>query len=433
MIQKAILILLVCLMPIPVSAYDFKVGKVFYRIIDKTNYKVEVTYENPISFNSYSSDITIPATVEYNGVTYDVVRIGEEAFMGSNKVRLLVLPNSITSIGKNAFESCYSLKSITLSDQLTTIEQGAFRYCEQLETIVIPKTVVDIGSDVFSCCYDLERIIVESGNLVYDSRGDCNAIIETASNTLVAGCIASYIPETVSAIGKMAFYGTSISYLEIPKSVTTIGDYAFSECTELDGVEIPNTVNYIGEGAFGCTALSSINIPEGITVIKVGTFGHCEKLTSVSIPNTVTSIEIGAFENCGFSTITIPKSVTFIEWGSFGYCRYLDTFICLVEQPFELEDNPFVSDNMTPEELGITINTTLYVPKGTKDKYNHTPNWRDFFYDIMELDGNGNVTEISQPPIMPNNETPIYNLNGQRISKPAKGINIIKGKKMLVK
>ena len=179
--------------------------------------------------------------------------------------------------------------------------------------------------------------------------------------------------------------------------------------------------------------ITSVVIGESVTSIGNEAFSHCESLTSVSIPNTVTSIEIGAFENCGFSTITIPKSVTFIEWGSFGYCRYLDTFICLVEQPFELEDNPFVSDNMTPEELGITINTTLYVPKGTKDKYNHTPNWRDFFYDIMELDGNGNVTEISQPPIMPNNETPIYNLNGQRISKPAKGINIIKGKKMLVK
>ena len=121
-----------------------------------------------------------------------------------------------------------------------------------LTTIVIPKSVVKIDKDhLWSSLSGVTKIIVEEGNKRYDSRNNCNAIIETECNTLVAGCASTVIPDTVEEIGFAAFYKCSdLTSVEIPNSVTSIGNSAFNGCSGLTSVEIPNSVTSIGRSAF---------------------------------------------------------------------------------------------------------------------------------------------------------------------------------------
>ena len=183
----------------------------------------EVTYKgsSPNQYDEYSGSIVIPSSVTYNSVTYSVTSIGISAFDGCSALTSITIPNSVTSIGDYAFKGCSGLTSVT-----------------------IPNSVTSIGNYAFSGCSGLTSISVESGNTHYDSRNSCNAIIETSSNTLIAGC-----KNTV-----------------IPNSVTSIGDYAFSGCSDLTSVTIPNSVTSIGNYAFnGCSGLTSITIPNSVT------------------------------------------------------------------------------------------------------------------------------------------------------------------------
>ena len=131
-----------------------------------------------------------------------------------------------------------------------------------LTTIVIPKSVVKIDKHLFSSQSGVTKIIVEEGNERYDSRNNCNAIIETESNTLVAGCASTVIPNTVEEIGEDAFYKCSgLTSVVIPNSVTSIGESAFFGCKGLTSVVIPNSVTSIGKLAFCNCGLTSVEIP----------------------------------------------------------------------------------------------------------------------------------------------------------------------------
>ena len=161
---------------------------------------------------------------------------------------------------------------------------------------------------------------------MYDSREDCNAIIETKTNTLIAGCMNSVIPNSVTSIGSDAFFGCEgLTSIEIPNSVTNIGLEAFSDCTGLTSIEIPNSVTNIGDAAFsGCTGLTSIEIPNSVTDIGDEAFADCTGLTSIEIPNSVTNIEFKAFYGCtGLTSIEIPNSVTSIRCFAFFGCTGL--------------------------------------------------------------------------------------------------------------
>ena len=141
--------------------------------------------------------------------------------------------SQLASIGNYAFNSCTSLASITIPNGVTTISNNAFNSAG-LTSIAIPASVTSIGSLAFYGCTSLETITVDAGNTVYDSRGNCNAIIETTSNTLVIGCKGTTIPNTVTSIGGEAFEGCSgLTSIEIPSSVTSIGNSAFAGCTSL--------------------------------------------------------------------------------------------------------------------------------------------------------------------------------------------------------
>ena len=177
-----------------------------------------------------------------------------------SQVTTYILGDNVTSIGDYAFDDCTGLTSITIPNSVTSIGDRAFGGCTGLTSIDIPNSVTSIGSFAFLGCEGLTSINVAAGNTTYDSRDNCQAIIETASNTLIAGCMNSTIPNSVTSIGDNAFYGcTSLTSINIPNSVTSIGSSAFEGCASLTSITIPNSVTKINYRAFsGCTGLTDI-------------------------------------------------------------------------------------------------------------------------------------------------------------------------------
>lgn len=232
----------------------------------------------------------------------------------------VIIKNGITGIGENAFIN-HHMSNVTIPNSVTSIGEGAFGDCRHLISIIIPKSVTEIFAGAFFGCPELKSIKVAEGNPIYDSRNNCNAIIETASNKIVVGTSKTIIPNSVTSIGRGAFYGCYLmKSITIPNSVTNIEDAAFGECG-LESIIIPNSITDIKTGTFSrCTELTSVIIPNSVTSIGAGAFSHCP-LTTITIPNSVTSIGDEAFYDCNVLTsITLPNSVTSIGNQAFQRC-----------------------------------------------------------------------------------------------------------------
>ena len=394
---------------LPSLAHDFEVDGIYYDKINSST--VAVTYRGNSYYSyddEYSDFVVIPSSVKYNGVTY-----------------------SVTSIGLNAFDGCPSLTSIQIPNSVTSIRWRAFSGCDSLTSIV-----------------------VDAGNTKYDSRNECNAIIETASNTLITGCQNTIIPNSVTSIGEGAFWGcTSLTSIEIPNSVTSIGNNAFFECKSLTSIEIPNSVTSIGDEAFReCDSLTSIKIPNSVTSIGESAFFYCTRLTSIEIPNSVTSIGDEAFNACSGLTsivvdagntkydsrngcnaiietasntliigcqntiipnsvtsigdyafyicssltgIEIPNSVTSIGNFAFAYCESLTRIICTATTPPTIKSYTFSE-----------YSAFLFVPIGCKATYEVADYWENF----------NNIIEVTlDAPIMLNDNDVIVATIGENI------------------
>ena len=469
--------LLVLACSLTAAAYSFKVDGIYYTIYSSSSTPptVSVTYGSHNYWpGDYRDTIVVPETVTYEDVTYTVTRVAWGAFMDCAYLKAVQLPNTITHIADYGFEGNSSLTSVNIPEgvveiggnsfsgnpklegmdlpsTLKTIGLCAFRGCKSITHINIPASVTSIGKSAFSYCSSLTSMSVESGNTVYDSRNNCNAIIETATNTLVSGCENTIIPNTVTTIGNGAFSGrtgitninitngvktireeafescSSLQSIHIPASVDTIaqgafgycpellsitvasnnnrydsrdncnaiieketrtliigcrntiipntvrkiGNSAFSKCTALTSIVIPNSVIYIGEYAFsgstgltemqtsnavrridfealyGCTALKSITLPTTLTSLGNYAFQSCESLTTITIPNSIEELPQGLFTGCkglvtinlpntlktigsyafyeceGLETLRIPESVTILDDWAFGHCHHL--------------------------------------------------------------------------------------------------------------
>ncbi len=347
-LQKCFLIaLLIVFSPYPLWA--FEVDGICYNIIKPCKWNVEGSIgEVEVSFNGdtdpywrdgfYEGDIVIPDyVVDEGGYKYAVVAIGDQAFHGC-PITSLFIPHTLRSIGEEGLLECQELVSVK----------------------------------------------VDENNPVFDSRDDCNAIIETATNTLVYGFNCSSIPSTVTEIGRNAFlYMSKMTSIEIPNSVKAIGYGAFSSCVSLQSVVLPDMLETIGDEAF---------------------FG-CINLT----------------------TITIPQSVKNIGEDAFGLCPCISTVYSFIADPFDLQDDFW---NSTIDPNPHWEDAVLYVPKNTKQLYLNASGW-NAFHHIVEMEEG--TTGIDDMELQPNTDEYIYNISGQRLQEATKGIRIINGRKVLVK
>ena len=282
----------------------------------------------------YTFSTTGEHTVKYT--LTDPTSIGDDTFIECSALTSVTIPDSVSSIGDDAFDSCSGLTSITIPNTVTSIGDYAFEYCEGLTSVTIPDSVTSIGSNAFEgCsgltsitigsgvtsigdyalneCSDLASIVVDSANTVYDSRDNCNAIIKTSTNELIAGCKNTVIPNTVTSIGNQAFqYCSGLTSITIPDSVATIGNRAFSSCKGLTSIIIPDSVATIGNMAFNyCTGLTSVTIGSGVTTIGQYAFNHCTGLASITIPSSVTSIGNYALNECSdLASIVVDSANT---------------------------------------------------------------------------------------------------------------------------
>ena len=369
---------------------------------DEFSYFTGVTEIGTAAFYGCSNmtSITIPENVTY---------IRERAFDYCYLLGSITIPDSVTYIGRSAFQACTGLNTLNLGSYVETIDLYAFKECSSLTSANIPDSVTTLGDQAFNSCTNLNTVTigksvsaitfatfprtisyvsVSSQNNTYDSRDNCNGIIETATNTLILGCKNTVIPSTVTYIGDYAFNGcTGLTSVTIPANVTSIGIWGFNGCTGLTSVTIPANVTYIGSSAFsGCTGLTSVTIPANVTSIGGSTFYGCTGLTSVTIPNGVTSIGSQSFRSCtGLTSLTIPASVTEIASSAFRFCSGLTSITCEATTPPTLGNNVFDSTNDCP----------ILVPAASVDTYKAAERWSNYADRIQAISGGGDEPEYA--------------------------------------
>ena len=365
------------------------------------------------------TSITIPSSV---------TSIGGFAFHGCSGLTSITIPSNVTSIGGSAFSGCTNLTSITIPESVTSIGYQAFLDCNGLTSISIPSSVTSIGDRAFSSCIGLASISVDSSNQYYNDGNGRNCIIKTSTNTLVAGCKNTDIPSSVTSIGGSAFWGcTGLTSITIPSNVTSIGGSAFSGCSGLASISvdssnqyyndgndskciietstntlvagckntvIPSSVTSIGGFAFyDCTGLTSITIPSSVTSIGGSAFFGCTGLTSITIPSSVTSIGDWAFSGCkNLTSITIPSSVTSIGDRAFSSCIGLTSIISCIKNPFKFGNDAF---------YWLSSSCILYVPAGTRDAY-IAAGWTEevFKGGVVEMPDREQSLELTELPTM---------------------------------
>lgn len=231
----------------------------------------------------------------------------------------------LTAIDDSLFFSCENLSSVKIPPHVASIGESAFSYTG-IHDFTIPASVTRIGPNAFNCNSFLEDIRVEEGNTVFDSRDNCHALIETASNTLLTGCSISFIPDGIKTIGARALEDShGLTDISIPVTVTTLALNAFKFCDNLQSIIIPKDVTSIGNMAFyGCSKLKFVSIPSLVESIGWLAFGYCKALTSVEVkrPEPLT-IANDRFENYADITLYVPKGsrsayMAADNWNLFG-------------------------------------------------------------------------------------------------------------------
>ena len=339
-------------------AYKFEEDGIYYQITDFAARTVEVTYKGNYH-DEYMCEygdgtIVIPPEVTHRGRTFRVTAIGMYAF-----------DNPETT-------------SVILPEGLETIKESAFGTCRITGTIHIPKTVKEIDGWNYIGHTFIEGFVVDEDNPIYDSRNGCNAIIETATNTIVATCKNTVIPPDVTAIGSYAYAMWIGERFVIPDNITVIGDGAFYSCK-----------------------FSSIHIPEGVTEIGPWSFFYCSNMRNVKLPERLTSIGEKAFANSGLQETVIPDNVKFIGKEAFTYSQSLQT-VTIGSGVREIAAYAFKdcnklqkvlsripADKLTATGSGCFENIgpecVLYVPRGAKSTYENTLGWNNFA-KIVEMD-----------------------------------------------
>ena len=317
-----------------------------------------------------------------------VTSIGDGAFSYCSALASIEIPNSVTSIGDMTFYNCSALTSIEIPNSVTSIGSCAFQLCRNLTSVKIPNSVTSFKRNAFVNCTNLASITVEKGNTKYDSRDNCNAIIETNTNRLILGCKNTVIPNSVTSIGDGAFsYCSALTSIEIPNSVTSIEKYAFLACEALASVEIPNSVTSIGDGAFSyCFALTSVEIPNSVASIGNEAFYYCEDLISITFKGSTPP----TFGNDVFKYVNNSISIYVPANSGDAYKSALEGFgLSNIKEPIFLNDNKLYSQNSQIDDIDVSYtrnftNTNwqaIYLPFSLKYE-----DWKDDF-EVARING----------------------------------------------
>ena len=364
--------------------------------LTKTNYTGDVAAWCDIKFDSSSSN---PMSYSHN------------FYINDQEIKDLVIPNTVDSIYNYAFYGCSSLTSVTIPNSVTSIGYYAFYDCTSLTSITIPNSVTSIGSSAFYNCCFLKKDFINNSSLDAEKNNYWGALV---GDTEVDGLIisgttivwakkhlnAATIPNYITTIGYYAFYNcSSLTSITIPNSVTSIGSSAFSDCValtktnymgdvagwcdinfssstsnpmsyshnfyindqEIKDLVIPNTVDTIHNYAFyECSSLTTVTIPNSVTSIGNNAFSYCSSITSVTIPNSVTSIGNNAFYNCSsLMSIKIPESVINIGNGAFDYTAFYN-------DDSNWEDNVLYIDNCLISIQDLTISGEYRIKDGVR-------------------------------------------------------------------
>lgn len=354
--------------------------------LDETFYNYYFTKNNEISdYAFYGCDGLRSLTLPTN-----ITLIGNHAFGVCRNLATLNIPSNVTSIGNCAFLDCYNLKSIDLPSRLTSIGGSAFSGCNYLASLNFPSSLSEIGESAFSGCNSLKSVTLPP-NLI------------SISNGTFSGC-------------------DSLKSVTFPSGLTSIGQNAFLECQRLSNVTFPSSPFSIGHYAFSYCRFTSLTLPSSLTEIGVEAFAHCKGLKSLTLPPSLSRIGDNAFGDCDrLTTLTIPSGLTSLSTlngdSEYHYDLFSESDIESVYVAWEVPipaGGFFYHVNLS--------NCTLYVPQGTRLRYSGTEVWRDFGeikeYDISGVDKVDNHSEAK--------EASRYSLDGQRLSVPVKGLNIVR-------
>lgn len=340
------------------------------------------------------------------------IGISDFAFLQCKGLISIDIPSSVKYIGIEAFGGCSGLTSVTIPNSVSSIGIRAFYFCSSLSNIEIPNSVTYIGWFAFdgtAWYFNQQDGVIYAGKFAYGYKG---VMPENTNITLKDG--------TFGIVDNAFSARSSLTSIYIPNSVTTIGENVFSYCSGLTSVIIPYSVTSIGSYAFlNCSGLKSVSIPNSVKSISNGTFMDCRVLTSIDIPNSVTSIGFESFKDCrALASVIIPNSVTSICESAFGSCKNLSDVYCYAELP------PSTDVSFADIELS---QSTLHVPAASINLYRNAIEWEDFGNIVALTDDDPKPTAInSLKEYSPTYPVGIYSIDGKRLQKEQRGLNIIR-------
>ena len=375
--------------------------KAFNTILEESEYQLSRivnvatagTLSSLIPESDWNSFEELILTGQLNNDDLEFIRTNLCSYSSGN-VRILDMTNARIEddiLGQNALSFTSNLEEVKLPNTLRSIGWLSFAN-SGIKKFVVPKSVTEISPDVFYQCQNLASISVEAGNEYFDSREDCNAIIETATNVLRIGCRSTIVPNSVVAIGPSAFSGVpGLTSVDLPDGVKSIGNGAFWADLGLTSVTLSKSITELGEGPFvGCSNVKTFVIdPENPVydsrnncnaIIETATNTLIQGFETTKIPEDVVKIAPSAFQYMNMTSIEIPASVKEIGGSAFLYCNDLTTVISHIKKPYPVNASVFSGDNMST--------ATLYVPFGTKNAYAATSGW-GAFPKIIEMDPTG--------------------------------------------
>ena len=380
------------------------------------------------------TEVAIPSGIE---------TIRFRAFKDCTSLKHMEIPQSVTTIEYMVFQGCTALTDVTLPDSLEEIDFDTFQGCTSLMSLTIPASVKAIGNYAFADCSGLRTIMVEEGNTAYDSRDNCNALIRTSDNVLLYGSSTTVIPKSVTSIAARAFVGRSgLESVIIPAGVTAIGDGAFAGCIGLKSivVEPENTIYDSREQCNGIirtkdnvlvTGCTSTIVPESVTAIGNNAFEGQDGITELVVPLHVTEIEPEAYLNCrNLKRIDLHADIQFLGSSAFVGCTSLETVCSHAENPKDINESVFSTRDKETNKYR-EVPATLYVPVGSKERYEKAAGWK-LFQNILEMD-EAFFSDVKGIGSTTTTDGPIYDLNGRMLHQPAtaRGIYIVNGRKVL--